>query len=211
MKEQELATHFVDFFSDHDVYQEVPGSGIIDIIAVKRPIVTAIEVKMCLSMDVIEQAQKNTQYAHYSYAAVPSLKRGYFGFASRVCKDYGIGILTWNGKQVTEVSPPRLNRTIHKLKLADWMKESFAGCQSGRMTAFKATVREIVRKLEWYKGTHPIKATFAEINHHYSSVTSAQSSICSLIRSGDITEFTYDKGHFILNKKDPGNQPGSQP
>lgn len=198
MKEEELAKHFVDFFSDHDVYQEVPAGGIIDIVAVNGIILTAIEVKTSLNIDVIEQAVRNKIYAHYSYVAVPEPKRRFFGFATRICENYGIGILSWNGLRVNEHCRPKLNRSIHKIILADWQKRSNAGCQTGRMTAFKATIEEIEQKLKWHKGKYPIRDTFKEIGHHYSGISSAQSSVCNMIRQGIITSFTYEKGFFIL-------------
>lgn len=216
MKETELASKFITFLSgSYDVYSEVPCSGIIDIVGVRSPIIISIECKMCLSFDVIEQAVKNTRYSHYAYVGVPAPKR-HFGFSSRVCEQYGVGILTYSEKAnwgvmkikrnderpiyIGEHVPARLNRNIVKPRLFEWMKKSVAGSQNDRMTAFKNTVEEIEAYLIKKGGKASIKQTFKDVIHHYSNFTSAKSSITSMCREGVIKNFTYDNGEFILTK-----------
>ena len=125
MKETELAEHFINYFSDHDIYKEVPYAGLIDIVAVKGIITTSIEVKCLLNFDVIEQAVKNIRCSNYSYIAVPMPKSK--SFAYQICKNMGIGVLglTVNGRalNVIELVKPKLNRKATKLKLETWMKE----------------------------------------------------------------------------------------
>lgn len=62
MTEAELAIPFLNYFSDWDVYQEVPAGGIVDIVAERKPIRISIEVKKSLNFEVIEQARKNNGY-----------------------------------------------------------------------------------------------------------------------------------------------------
>jgi len=203
MRETELAQHFIDFFSDHDIYKEVPYAGIIDIVALKGNITTAIEVKCSLNFDVIEQAAKNIGCSNYSYIAVPMPKRK--SFAYHICKNMGIGVLglTVGGRSmnVVELVKPKFNRKMRKLKLKPWMKESVAGSQNDRMTAFKNTVRELKHYLERRpdkKST--VKDAINGISHHYGSVTSARSSLLSMIDRGVITDFRLENGFLILNK-----------
>lgn len=199
MKETELANHFISYFEGFDVYKEVPGYGIIDIVVLAGNITTAIEVKCSLNFDVIEQAVKNKQLANYSYVAVPHTKGR--TFAHRVCKEFGVGILTYNDrrKEIIEVCKPKLNRRIVKLKLKDWMKESEAGSQNNRMTAFKNTVRLVHLYLKSKGGKASHKDVISNVDHHYGSITSAISSLRSLCNSEVITEFYSEQGFFIIN------------
>lgn len=202
MKETELAQHFIDFFSDYDVYKEVPYAGIIDIFAVMGNITTSIEVKCSLSFDVIEQAAKNMGCSNYSYVAVPLPKRKTFAY--QICKNMGIGVLalTTNGRSsnVIELVKPKLNRKMRKLKLHPWMKESTAGSQNDRMTAFKNTVRELKQFLERRPDKKALpKDAISGISHHYGSITSARTSLISMIDRGVIREFRLEGGYFVLN------------
>lgn len=202
MKETELAQHFIDFFSDHDIYKEVPYCGIIDIVAVKAKIVTAIEVKCSLNFDVIEQAVKNIGCSNYSYIAVPLPKSK--SFAYQICKNMGIGVLclTVNGRNlnVVELVKPKLNRKVSSLKLEVWMKESVSGSKNDRMTAFKNTVRELKQYLERRPDKKALpKDAINGISHHYGSVTSARTSLFTMIDRGVITDFRLDQGYLVLN------------
>jgi len=204
MKETELAQHFINFFSDHDVYKEVPYAGIIDIVAVKANIVTAIEVKCSLNFDVIEQAVKNIGCSNYSYIAVPLPKSK--SFAYHICKNMGIGVLclTTNGRslRVVEVVKPKFNRKMRRLKFEAWMKESVAGSQNERMTAFKNTVRELKTYLERRPDKRALpKDAINGIAHHYGSVTSARTSLLTMIDRGVITDFRFEDGFLVLNQQ----------
>jgi hypothetical protein len=199
MKETELAAAIIVFFSDdYEIFKEVPAYGIIDIVAYLKPIVIGIECKTSFNLDVIAQADKNKGYCHYSYVAVPK-PRSWGGFAATLCRERGIGVLMlqsgWRGTPViTEMVKPRLNRRIVPIALHDWQKESEAGCQSGRMTAFKNTVRELKDILQRHGGRMTITDAIKGIDHHYGSFSGAKASLMARIRQGVIVGIEYDKG-----------------
>ena len=226
IKEPELADKFICFFSGgYDVYPEVPAQGIIDIIAYRAPVVIAVECKMQFGFDVLEQAVKNKAFAHYSYIAIPKPIRKFSPLKEAVCKSQGIGVLTYdfaepkknnrNASQVLkgldkdtlladrirEVVKPCLNRKIVKPNLEAWMKQSVAGSQSQRMTAFKNTVAEIERLLE-KKGVIKVDEALRRIKHHYGSISSAKSSLYGLCKKNIITSFTMEKGVFRVTGKE---------
>lgn len=222
ISEAELAKQFIQFFSGgYDVYPEVPAQGIIDIVAVRHPVVIAIECKMQFGFDVLEQAVKNKQFAHYSYIAIPKPKKGLSKLKESVCKHCGVGVLTYSvdepkGKRkkqsqvvqqlgeddqlagrIKEVVRPQLNRKINRPALQPWMKQSIAGSQHQRMTAFKNTVAEI-EKLLATKEAIKVDTALRRIKHHYGSLSSAKSSLAGMCKKKVITSFTMSKGYFHL-------------
>lgn len=213
ISEASLATHFIDsFLTDCEVYKEVPCGGIIDIISVKAGIITSYEAKTTFSFDVIEQANKNKSFSHYAYVLVPQTKS--HTFANQICRDYGIGIITVlihaDGRMSNphQTLAPKLNRKIHKPKLCNWQKLNIAGVQSGRITAFSNTVKEVTGYLQLYtrSGRCETKKVLSSISHHYGSTTSAASSLMSMVRAGVIKDFYFEKGFMILT---PHHQRGS--
>ena len=205
LSESALATHFIDkYLLDHDVYKEVPCGGIIDIVTTKGNIITSFEAKTSFSFDVIEQAVKNKSFAHYSYVLIPRTKSRSFAF--QICREYGIGIIEVlcmnDGKmgQPYQILAPKLNRKISKPKLADWQKLNTAGVQSGRITAFSNTVSEITIHLKRKQGKDLTKNVLSIVKHHYGSLTSATSSLMTMVNRGVIKDFYFDKGYIILTE-----------
>ncbi|MBF9252466.1 hypothetical protein I2I11_04100 [Pontibacter sp. 172403-2] len=208
MTETELARKFISYFAEYDIYNEVPAAGIIDFVAVMGNVRTAVEVKTTFNWKVFEQAYKNRNYAHYSYIAVPYNKDGHF--RERLCKDYGIGLLYWNQNPkcalytteaiyVKEAVAPNLNRKIVKIVLKDYMKESVAGSQSQRVTAFGNTVNLITHYLKFRAGGRcSIKRIIEVVDHHYGSNTSARQCIINMCQAGVIKDFEYDNGFIKL-------------
>lgn len=203
IKESDLALKFIAYFSDgYDVYKEVPCGGIIDFVAVCGKVRTSVEVKTSFSFKVIEQALANTHHCHYSYVAVPIESRYKHDFQIKLCEMLGVGVLAINKRgDVKEVAKAKLHRTVKNyIKLHDWMKESVAGSQSDRMTAFKNTVREITNQLRHQDGQH-IDAVLSKVKHHWATLTSAKSCIYQWCRSGVIKEFRLEKGKlYIINQ-----------
>lgn len=202
MKETELAEKFIEYFGDAEIYKEVPGSGIIDFIVVMKPIIISVEVKLSLNFDVIWQAYKNIAYANYSYIAVPYTHKK--SFAYKVCRDYGIGVLTYNknslSENIHESVKPRLNRSIYKLKLKPYMMRSVAGSQNERMTPFKNTIENMVT----YIRRHPdcsLSDCLNNIEYHWGSFSGAKSCVYAWIRDGVIKEFRIENGKLFLNQK----------
>ncbi len=202
MTEAELAQKFMNHYSDFDIYPEVPAGGIIDIVVNTPPVLIAIEVKKSLNLEVIGQAVKNKEYAHYSYVAVPAAKGRYF--AETLCKKLGIGLLVYRAELrpwskhgdkdwVEERVPAALNRKIRRPKLEEWMKRSIAGSQSDRMTAFKYFSEELVTMVKRY-GPMPIKKLFEDTPRHYRTFSSFRSCVTGYIRSGVIKGLEIENG-----------------
>lgn len=204
IKESDLATHFINsFLTDQEVYKEVPAYGIIDIVAVKGNIITSFEAKTSFSFDVIEQAVRNKQRAHYSYVLIPYTKS--HSYAHQICRDNGIGIIQvvcmGDGKmrRPEQILAPCLNRKIYKPKLEEWQKLNTAGVQSGRITAFSNTVTEITNHLKRRVDKRDLtKNVLLIIKHHYGSLTSANSSLMNMVNRGVIKDFYFEKGYMIL-------------
>lgn len=209
MNEIELAEKFIAYFGGYEIYQEVPALGIIDFVAVAGNIRTAVEVKTTFNWKVFEQAVRNKNYAHYSYVAVPHNKDAHF--RERLCKDYGIGLLYFSPKPewvkniedynfISEAVAPRINRSIAKVKLREYMKDSVAGSQNQRITAFGNTINAFKIFLQRNGGKVSIKRVIEDVAHHYGSNTSAKQCIINLCRSGVIKDFNYEDGFLILNR-----------
>lgn len=200
MKETELAEKFIEYFSDnYEIYKEVPACGIIDFVAKSDNTTIAVEVKLSLNFDVIEQANRNKGYCDYSYIAVPCPKSTHFGY--QICKMLGIGVIVFDewGNIHEKVNPikNRHNRYF-KLKLEPYMMRSVAGSKNDRMTEFKVTIENIVQ----YIKRHPdctLKECLENTKYHWSNFSGAKSCIYQWIKNGVITEFRLENGILKLN------------
>jgi len=206
MSEAELAKHFIEYFSEgYEIFQEVPAYGVIDFVAKQGAINIAVEVKKNLNFQVIEQAFFNRSYCTYSYIAVPAVKSHHFGH--KICQEYGIGVLEYRergfmeNRNVFEVVKPKITRPtrLFKLKLEDYMKQSVAGSQNNRVTAFGNTVNEMVKYIQRHPGC-TLKNCLENIDFHWSSISAAKSSVRKWISNGVINEFKIENEILILNK-----------
>ncbi len=93
---------------------------------------------------------------------------------------------------------PKFNRKISKLRLHEWQKESEAGSQNNRRTAFKNTVREIETYLRRRGGKVLLKDAIKSIDHHYTTLSSANKCIADMCIRGVIKEFSFENGFIIL-------------
>lgn len=208
MTEVELAQKFIDYFNDdgYEVYKEVPSNGIIDIVAKSGNITVAIEVKVRLSFEVIEQAYRHLGYTTYVYVAVPHTKGS---FAHHICSQLGIGVLEYNPNQyygvtpITQIVKPKIFRKSKflKLKLEEWMKQSVAGSQNDRQTAFKNTISEMVKYIKRHPGC-TLTDCLKNVDFHWSNITSAKGCVYQWIQKGIIKEFRLEKGILKLNNHD---------
>ena len=104
--ETDVAASVVRWLEEFDwkVYQEVSlGSSArtVDIVAVRGPLVWAIECKVSLGLAVLEQAHSLLGLANYVSVAVQSRRRGETGrFATKAMKDMGIGMFFVRRKYV---------------------------------------------------------------------------------------------------------------
>lgn len=206
--EEELAKHFIDFFRDQDLYFEVPAGGIIDIVVKSGYVTTAIEVKTTFNFGVLEQAIKNCQYTNYSYIAVPASDKPYTRhFQEKLCRDYGVGLLVYQSpvhgrtEGITETVKPRLNRLVYRIKLHEYHKESVAGSQSNRMTAFKNYVRTLQQHIRRHPSGISLKKVFDEGFVHYASVSVFKRCLSDHIRTGLITGMKLHEGVIYPDKQ----------
>jgi len=183
MRETELAAMVVSSLSEWgwEVYQEVTGPfGRCDIVATRGPVVWAVECKTSFGLAVMEQAHNWTRYANYASVAVP-IAPGRFG--EKMCRSLGIGVL-WakvNQEEVLETVRPKFNRKTLKLKLFEEQKTFCpAGSTHGHWTPFKRTVRALVFEARKNPGI-PFDKLIREIDHHYSSYSTAKSCLRGFI------------------------------
>lgn len=206
-KESEIATAVMEFFADWNLWPEVPlaDGGIIDVYAIRGTTTMAIEAKMHLNFQVLHQAYRNKARAHFSYIAVPEPKNTP-EFFKRVCKDYGIGVLYIDKKDsiIREGIKPRFNKRIKQPKLADWMKQSAAGSQYDRVTAYSYAIDQIVMNLRRNNNRMNMANVFEKTTYHWKSITSAQECIKTYIRKKIITQFRIESGYLVLNKEYDG-------
>jgi hypothetical protein len=201
MKESDLALKFIEYFSEgYEVYKEVPVAGVMDMVVTDGTIKIGIEVKTKLSFKVIEQAFYKQPYLNYVYIAVPKGKDQ--GFAYMICSRLNIGVLIYNEKrnQITEEVKPKLNRNKSRVTLHEYMKESVAGSQNQRITAFGNTVNEITKYLQRHDGA-PLEEVLHNVEYHWGSFTGAKASIYKWCSNGVIKKFRVEKGHVFLNKE----------
>lgn len=188
-----------------DVYQEVEPpqcSGTADIVATRGHILWIIECKRTMSMDLLAQAMDWRGWGHRVSVAVPALKMswGRRGFLKRVMGDYDIGWLSVQDPKarnaaynapVKELIRPGFQRRLKNTRMRDCLTERHktyaeAGTASGRRwTPFKATCEALVRVVKAKPGI-PIADLLKEVDHHYSSDSSARSQITRLSRDGVI-------------------------
>jgi hypothetical protein len=208
MKETELAQKFIDFFGkEFEIYKEVPAEGFIDFVAKSGNVTIAVEVKLNLNFDVIEQANKNKFYCSYSYIAVPKPKKKHFGY--EICEMLGIGILLYNetsyhkydGSEIIEFLKPKINRKYkwNRLKLEPYMKESLAGAvNDGRITPYKITIKNMIKYIDRHPGCS-LKECLNHIDYHWSNISSAKGCVYQWINKGIIKDFKLEKGKLFLN------------
>lgn len=178
----------------HEVYCEVAlDVGRIDIVAVSRGILTSVEVKRRLSLDVLGQAAHRARYFHRSVAAFPMPRnRGYAPLVLQAMhRATGIGIWEVKENSVRELFAPRFCRR----PCCDGILESLceqqqhqpAGVAKGFWSPFKDTKRALIGFVRSNPGCS-LKEAMGKVKHHYASHSSAYNSMAQWIRQGVITE-----------------------
>lgn len=209
MKESELAEIFIDWFNDgegYEVYPEVPvPGGVIDFVATDGTIYIGCEVKRSLGMICLEQCHRRKPYFHYVYACVEHTRR--MNFKTMMARQLDIGVIIVGNpeseyRSIRENVKPKLNRKASPPDLKEYMKESTAGSQSDRVTAFGHTVKQIERALSRNNGRMHIDDVLEAVDYHYSSISSAKSSLRKWINQGVIEGIDWDRG--ILTLKEEG-------
>lgn len=208
--EEALAATVVRHLRDlhWDVHQEVVcGGPRADIVAVQGARVWVIESKMSLTLDLLGQALEWRGVAHYVSVAVPKYaKAGAYrarAVSERILREWGIGLMRvtatepgdrWAEARVDTELAPRLDRHPHpnslknlRARLCDDTRTfAAAGNAQGKFwSPFKATVREIHRALGEKDGLST-RELVASISHHYSSDSSARSTLPKWLMDGKI-------------------------
>lgn len=208
MKESELAEIFIDWFNDgkgYEVYPEVPvPGGVIDFVATDGTIQIGCEVKRSLGMVCLEQCYRRQPYFHYVYACVPHTRR--MTFKTTMAKQLDIGVIIVGNPEseyrtIKENAKPKLNRKARGVELKDYMKASTAGSQSDRVTAFGHTVNQIENALSRNNGRMHIDDVLEAVDYHYSSISSAKSSLRKWINTGVIEGIEWNRGVLSLKEE----------
>ncbi len=198
MSESDLATRVMQWLTDDgwDCYSEVQlyqGGNRADIVAVYRgKLVWIVECKLALSLAVLDQSTYWRGCAHWISVAVPARRRRDISSAAQEYLQWkGIGLMTVNINSTyvqygefgvhEQISAPlhRKNWASDVIKtLHPDMKRYTPGSQSGYSTPYRRTM-DVVHE---YIARHPgctINDIMVEMKdrHHYSSKSSARSSI----------------------------------
>lgn len=175
----------------YTVYQEVAiysGDKRADIVAVRRDpqIVTVIETKLCLSLQLMEQCETWLPYAHRVYAAAPvRLTR----FAERTLLHFGIGLLDSEGEERVRArflrKPPCVDVLLKKC-IPEREDFAEAGNAKGEFwSPWKATCRAVAAFVAKYPGCS-LKQIVESVNHHYRSDSSARQTIARDVQLGRV-------------------------
>jgi hypothetical protein len=199
--EAELAAVVVAWLEvqNWDVYQEVSDGGpVIDIVAVRGPVVWTIECKLALNLTVLAQAEAHR--THLRSVAVPTTKRAFEErrLCMRVAKHYlQVGILEAVGDEhargVRIVTPAPLLRHNHseaqrlraKLRPEHKTHAKAGAAGGGYWTPYKETMRD-VRNLLVKAG--PQGLSLREImggldKHHWANERSMRSCLPTALES----------------------------
>lgn len=190
MKETELAQVIVAWLeAQHwDVYQEVclaDSLGTVDILAVRGPIIWAIECKKSFGIAVIRQAYRwHTVCRSVAVKSVSASKDRQF--AASICRKLKIGVLSVYLNDIEVIVPApilrehyRYSQGIRELLRPQHKTYAKAGTNSGHhWSPYQSTmhcVKKILKK-------HPSGATIGQIMkelkaHHYASDQSARSNL----------------------------------
>jgi hypothetical protein len=203
-KETDLAPIAESYLRGYDceIYREVtmPSGGRADLVGVAGPLVSAVELKLRLGLEVLAQASNHLEVVHFVWVAVPAFKpadRDVRNLLHEVARWKGIGVLAcYAGDEYTpprwnaEVEP-RFNRRarVHETRrlLREEMKTvGVAGtARGGHFTDFKGTCMRLVE----YIAAHPgcsMKDAVDNIRHHYSSSAGARAHLARMIEKGVI-------------------------
>lgn len=181
-----------------EVYCEVETDiGRIDIVAVSPTgMITSVELKACLSMDVLGQAIYRSRFVHRSVAAFPMPKdsRHYkLSVLRAIHLSTGIGIWLVDKSGVKEEHAPRIQRNPRHIEkwvrgcLREEQKHQDAGVNRGYWSPFQQTKKTLVDYVRNNEGC-TLKDAMNEIQHHYATHSSAYNSMGTMILQGVVKE-----------------------
>lgn len=185
-----LAKSGIDYFESlgYTTYKEVSlkGGGSIraDIFCKKGNESISVEVKMSMSLKIIEQGFKWREHSNKTYILIPK-KRKFNLFAEQICRDYGIGLLYYKDGIFTERVQPSVTLEPKEPQLYEEQLLSDASNNRGEfVTPFKLTINRLMD----YIGDNKLQLSnvISNIEHHYKDNSSATNSIKSMIKIGVI-------------------------
>lgn len=192
IKETDLFNPIKDYFESRDceVYSEVlfgQGGRRADIVVKQNNIVSVIEMKTSLSLDLLEQANRWLGYAHYVYIAVPMPKDRHINeYAKKCLLNDGIGILLvdfrknhyyYDNGSIPMVSnhiKPKLHRRIINRwdkYLTESHKNTLPGGTKGGgyITPYKITINGVKRCLKIHSEGLSLNELCEKVQTHYSN------------------------------------------
>ena len=223
MREIDLGEGLVSWLTSqkYDVYQEVQlysNGGICDVIAVRDPIIWAIELKTSLSIKVFEQATRWKTL--YRSVCVPNRRNTINPYVIKIAKTiFNVGILEQmpydsGFKEVVNAPLMREYYRYSKNTLSKLLEEhktmSKAGSVGGGYsTPYKRTIRnikEFIKKEEEVTINDIMK--HIEHTHHYSNIQSAKQSIVKALETWENNWCTTSRNKdnkkiFLIKKEDP--------
>jgi len=154
--------------------------------------IIAVELKTCLTWQVMKQASLNQLFCHESYCAVGTRPRK-TGFER--CLEWGLGVIEIAYGCVSVVTSPQPiglppgkkgippNEHWQNMCLEQLRRMTPGGTAGMPTLAGDGPAQEVARRIDAYRAEHP-QATWREIfesiPHHYSSARSLQSSMRQL-------------------------------
>ena len=200
-----------------EVWQEVvlPNGKRADIVAKNGSVVWIIETKVCLSLDLVEQALNRKWYAHLTSIAYPLGKKR-FPHIENIIQSQGVGIYQLNYVQRTNMyenlhfpnHKPKFNRKaiVGWTKILNDSNKALveAGTnQGGYWTPFRQTCLEAVKFVETNPGCC-MKDLIEAIKHHYASNSTARTVFAKRITEGVVPGLrVVREGRFLRVYKEP--------
>jgi hypothetical protein len=210
MKESELAKIISDKFEKdgYEIYSEVYNTNKgaknrADIVMVKDGKYTVIETKISFGLSVIEQSFLWKPYSHFSYIAMPaSRKKRKFGYD--FCRDLGIGVIEVSkAGKVNIIYESSITTEPSLPSLYEEQKTQVAGSKPTKdsyITPFKITRNKIIEYIK-VNNDIPLLTAIKNIDHHYSSNSSAKNALAKLIKYNVIDNISsYKKGKILYVK-----------
>jgi hypothetical protein len=197
--ETELAAPIVRWLADldWDVYQEVQHfqrGCVADIVATQGPVTWVVEVKRSLSIDLINQAYHWLGSANRISVATPHKRRKHYEAVYRLLRMDGIGHLEVAPRlddfRICVSVPAVLHRRVSS-RLRDGLCEgqktyAAAGNANGsRWSPFRETCENVRRLVEREPGI-TMREMMISLEHHYSSLQSAKTSLAKWINRGKV-------------------------
>lgn len=184
--EQDLAGLVVAWLTEQhwDVYQEVStgySESRADIVAVQGPLSWIMEVKTCLSLDLMAQATDWLGRANFVSIAVPLAKNSRSrAFAGQILRDRGIGLIECDATAgVHQAKAPKLCRKVVR-PIGEYLHEAqktmapAGSARGGYHTPFAATCLAVTRFVTSNPGC-TMRELVDGIEHHYGCDGTARS------------------------------------